>query len=121
MAGGSFRFATPGEPGLVISRAVISRVVTAQPSRRAERFAHRPVLGATRAVKTSHIICSVRRFLSAINFHALKIPVHGLLTPLESMFGIQVQPVRALHRDALVRSPASNFVARDDAVLAPHG
>jgi len=59
--------------------------------------------------------------LSAINFHSLKISVHGLLTPFESMFGIQVQPVRALHRDALVRSPASNFVARDDAVLAPHG
>jgi hypothetical protein len=37
------------------------------------------------------------------------------------MFGIQVQPVMALHRDAVVRGPKSIFVARDDAVLAPHG
>jgi hypothetical protein len=59
--------------------------------------------------------------LSAIKFHALKIPVHGLLTKLESMFGIQEQPVTALHRDAVVRGPTSIFVARDDAVLAPHG
>jgi hypothetical protein len=52
---------------------------------------------------------------------ALKIPVHGLLTPLESMFGIQVKPVTALHRDAVVRGLTSIFVASDDAVLAPHG
>jgi hypothetical protein len=37
------------------------------------------------------------------------------------MFGIQVQPVTALHRDPVVRGPTSIFVARDDAVLAPHG
>jgi hypothetical protein len=37
------------------------------------------------------------------------------------MFGIQVQPVTALHQDALLRGPTSIFVARDDAVLAPHG
>jgi hypothetical protein len=103
------------------SRAVIPSVVTAQPSRRAERFAHRPVLDATRAVKTSRIICSVRRFCRTSIFIALKIPVHGLLTPLQSMFGIQVQPVTALHRDAVVRGPPSIFAARDHAVLAPHG
>jgi hypothetical protein len=37
------------------------------------------------------------------------------------MFGIQVQPVTALHRDLVLRGPTSIFVARDDAVLAPHG
>jgi hypothetical protein len=37
------------------------------------------------------------------------------------MFGIQVQPVTALHRDPVLRGPTSIFVARDDAVLAPHG
>jgi hypothetical protein len=37
------------------------------------------------------------------------------------MFGIQVQPVMALHRDVVVRGPTSIFVARDDTVLAPHG
>jgi hypothetical protein len=37
------------------------------------------------------------------------------------MFGIEVQPVTALHRDPVARGPTSIFVARDDAVLAPHG
>jgi hypothetical protein len=37
------------------------------------------------------------------------------------MFGIQVQPVTALHRDAVLRGPTSIFAARGHAVLAQHG
>jgi hypothetical protein len=37
------------------------------------------------------------------------------------MFGIQLQLVTALHRDAVLRSSTSIFAARGDAVLAPHG
>jgi hypothetical protein len=37
------------------------------------------------------------------------------------MFGIQVQPVTAFHRDAVLRGLTSILVARGDAVLAPPG
>jgi hypothetical protein len=47
-----------------------------------------------------------------------KISVTGFLPPLESMCGIRLQLVTALHRTR--RGPTSIFVARDDAVLAPH-
>jgi hypothetical protein len=37
------------------------------------------------------------------------------------MVGVQMQPVTALHRDAMLSGSMSIFDARDDAVLAPHG
>jgi len=37
------------------------------------------------------------------------------------MFGIQVQPVTTLQRDAVLPGPTSIFVPRRDAALAPHG
>jgi hypothetical protein len=37
------------------------------------------------------------------------------------MFGIQVQPVTTLQRDAVLRGPTSIFVPGRDAALAPHG
>jgi hypothetical protein len=37
------------------------------------------------------------------------------------MFGVQLQPVVALHRDAALRGLTSIFAARGDAVLAPPG
>ncbi len=36
------------------------------------------------------------------------------------MFGVQVQSVAALHREAVLRGPTSILVAGDDAVLAQH-
>jgi len=49
-----------------------------------------------------------------------KIPVTGFLPPLESMCGIRLQLVTALHRTRRGAAPKSIFVARDDAVLAPY-
>src|SRR5258706_15604409 len=120
MAGGGFRLLRRGEPGLAIHASSSQRRddVMIAPGRTL-RASWGP--GATRAAKTSHNICSVRRFCGPSIFIAFKILVHGLLTPLESMFGVQVQPVAALHRDAALRGLTSILAARGDAVLAPPG
>jgi hypothetical protein len=39
----------------------------------------------------------------------------------QPMVGVQMQPVTALQRDAMLSGSMSIFDARDDAVLAPHG